>query len=356
MVLKRLFANGKAPAANTNNEAPGRAYALSPEHALAQMAVTGMMHNTFYASAEQQLDAILALAAKVSPGFVARTAVYCRERGFMKDVPALLVAYLAKHDVGLMKAVFPRVVDNGKMLRNFVQIVRSGTVGRRSLGSAPKRAAQAWFSSRTPETIFRNICSECSGDYINRKVAGSSPAGSNHGTVAQWVEQANEVSAPLVAACGGGSTAESRVASPRIRVRLPAAAPVECRRDSIGSQASWRVTRGSNPHRLGLFDPRRPFLRRGAVAARLAHNQEAVGSIPTSATASRSGHDGLVALVPLILGPRCVRSADDPRVPECSSAGQSARSGPERPQVRILPLRHRPQKETETMKPRKRRR
>jgi 60 kDa SS-A/Ro ribonucleoprotein len=156
MVLERLFANGKAPAANTNNEAGGRAYALSPEHALAQMAVTGTMHNTFYASAEQQLDAILALAAKVSPGFVARTAVYCRERGFMKDVPALLVAYLAKHDVGLMKVVFPRVVDNGKMLRNFVQIVRSGTVGRRSLGSAPKRAAQAWFSSRTPETIFRN--------------------------------------------------------------------------------------------------------------------------------------------------------------------------------------------------------
>jgi 60 kDa SS-A/Ro ribonucleoprotein len=74
----------------------------------------------------------------------------------MKDVPALLVAYLAKNDVGLMKAVFPRVVDNGKMLRNFVQIVRSGAVGRKSFGTAPKRAAQAWFSSRTPETIFRN--------------------------------------------------------------------------------------------------------------------------------------------------------------------------------------------------------
>ena len=56
MVLKRLFASGKAPVANTNNEAGGRAYAFSPEHALAQYAVTGTMHNTFYASAEQQLD------------------------------------------------------------------------------------------------------------------------------------------------------------------------------------------------------------------------------------------------------------------------------------------------------------
>ncbi len=156
MVLKRLFGSGKAPVANTNNEAGGRAYAFSPEHALAQYAVTGTMHNTFYATANDQLDTILALAAKVSPEFVAKTAIYCRTRGFMKDVPALLVAYLAKKDVGLMKEVFPRVVDNGKMLRNFVQIVRSGAVGRKSFGTAPKRAAQAWFASRTPETIFRN--------------------------------------------------------------------------------------------------------------------------------------------------------------------------------------------------------
>jgi 60 kDa SS-A/Ro ribonucleoprotein len=156
MVLKRLFGTGKALPANTQNEAGGRAYAFSPEHALAQYAVTGTLHNTFYATADEQLGSILALAERVSPEFVAKTAVYCRERGFMKDVPALLVAYLAKKDVGLMKAVFPRVVDNGKMLRNFVQIVRSGVTGRRSFGTAPKRAAQAWFASRSPETIFRN--------------------------------------------------------------------------------------------------------------------------------------------------------------------------------------------------------
>jgi 60 kDa SS-A/Ro ribonucleoprotein len=155
MVLKRLFGSGKVPAANTNNEAGGRAYALSPPHALAQCAVTGTLHNTFYATAEQQLDAILALAASVSPEFVAKTAVYTRQRGFMKDVPALLVAVLAKRNVDLMRAVFPRVIDNGKMLRNFVQIVRSGVVGRRSLGTAPKRAARGWFASRSPDAIFR---------------------------------------------------------------------------------------------------------------------------------------------------------------------------------------------------------
>jgi 60 kDa SS-A/Ro ribonucleoprotein len=156
-MLKRLFGfAGKAIAVDTKNEAGGRAYAFSPEHALAQYAVTGTMHNTFYATAEKQLEKLLELAESVSPEFVAKTALYCRTRGFMKDVPALLVAYLAKKDVGLMKAVFPRVIDNGKMLRNFVQVARSGIVGRKSFGTAPKRAAQAWFKSRTPENVFRS--------------------------------------------------------------------------------------------------------------------------------------------------------------------------------------------------------
>lgn len=156
-MLKRLFQfAGKANASNSFNEAGGKAYAFSPEHALAQYAATGTIENTFYASAENQLEKLLELAKAVSTEFVAKTALYTRTRSYMKDTPALLVAYLAKNDVALMKATFPRVIDNGKMLRNFVQIVRSGVVGRKSLGTAPKRAAQAWFKSRSPEVIFRN--------------------------------------------------------------------------------------------------------------------------------------------------------------------------------------------------------
>ena len=36
-MLKRLFGYGKAIAVDTKNEAGGRAYAFSPEHALAQI-------------------------------------------------------------------------------------------------------------------------------------------------------------------------------------------------------------------------------------------------------------------------------------------------------------------------------
>jgi 60 kDa SS-A/Ro ribonucleoprotein len=156
MAHKGLFAPaGKAPQADSKNQAGGRAYAFSAEHALAQYAATGTFHGTFYASEKDQLDKVLELASKVSPEFVAKTAVFARERGYMKDMPAFLAAYLAAKDVRLLAAIFPRVVDGGKMLRNFVQIVRSGVVGRKSFGTAPKRLAQRWFKSRSPEMIFR---------------------------------------------------------------------------------------------------------------------------------------------------------------------------------------------------------
>jgi 60 kDa SS-A/Ro ribonucleoprotein len=156
MSNKHLFGSAsQAPRTTAINEAGGPAYAFSPEHALAQYAMTGTFHGTFYASDEEQLDKVADLASKVSPELVAKTAIYCRKNGRMKDVPAFLVAWLAKNDVGLMLRVFPRVIDDARMLRNFVQIVRSGVTGRKSFGSAPKRALRDWFAARSPETIFR---------------------------------------------------------------------------------------------------------------------------------------------------------------------------------------------------------
>jgi len=69
---------------------------------------------------------VLELCADIDAEFIAKTAVFCRERGFMKDMPALLCAVLSVKDRELLARVFPRVIDNAKMLRNFVQIMRSG--------------------------------------------------------------------------------------------------------------------------------------------------------------------------------------------------------------------------------------
>jgi 60 kDa SS-A/Ro ribonucleoprotein len=142
------------PQAAARNEAGGAAYALSPKHQLAQLAATGCLNNTFYAQAQDQLDAVLALAREVDQVFVAKTAVYARRAGHMKDMPALLAATLAVRDVSLLAKVFPRVVDNGKMLRNFVQMLRSGAVSRKSLGTRPKKLVQQWLLEATEAQLL----------------------------------------------------------------------------------------------------------------------------------------------------------------------------------------------------------
>ncbi len=158
MANKSLFGSTSGrnvPVTDVINEAGGGAYAFSPKHALAQYASTGCLNSTFYVTAETQLDKIRGLCNGLDPEFIAKTAVYCRQRGFMKDVPALLCAILAHRDVATLERVFDRVIDNGKMLRNFVQIVRSGVAGRRSLGSAPRRLVRNWFEARSDDDLFR---------------------------------------------------------------------------------------------------------------------------------------------------------------------------------------------------------
>ncbi len=140
---------------DTINKAGGRAYELTPKHALAQYAVTGSFNSTFYANAEDQFAKVLELCEKVDPEFIAKLAVFARERGYMKDMPAFLAAMLSVKDKALLEAIFPRVINNGKMLRNFVQIMRSGAVGRKSLGTMPKRLVREWFENRNAESIFK---------------------------------------------------------------------------------------------------------------------------------------------------------------------------------------------------------
>jgi 60 kDa SS-A/Ro ribonucleoprotein len=158
MANKTLFKSliGKLiPATDAINEERAPGYALSPKHQLAQYAATGCLNTTFYATADEQLAKVLELCAELDAEFIARTAVFCRERGFMKDMPALLCAVLSVKDRELLGRVFPRVIDTAKMLRNFVQIMRSGAVGRKSFGSAPKRLVREWIDARDPATLFK---------------------------------------------------------------------------------------------------------------------------------------------------------------------------------------------------------
>ena len=163
MANKMLFKSKRGQrvaAADTVNEAGGLAYALPPKHALAQYAATGCLNSTFYAGADEQLATVLKLCRTVEPPFIAKTAVYARSKGYMKDLPALLCAVLAAgtdtvEGRKLLIDVFPKVIDDARMLRNFVQIVRSGVTGRKSLGSLPKFLVREWIEKRDDAALFR---------------------------------------------------------------------------------------------------------------------------------------------------------------------------------------------------------
>jgi 60 kDa SS-A/Ro ribonucleoprotein len=159
MANKNLFKSmlGRLiPFADATNLAGGPAFAHPPKQALAQYAATGCLNKTFYAEAEDQLYKIVKLCEELEADFIAKTAVFCRERGFMKDMPALLCAILSIAGTEQLRKVFPRVIDNGKMLRNFVQILRSGQTGRKSLGSLPKKLVLEWLDARTDEQLFKD--------------------------------------------------------------------------------------------------------------------------------------------------------------------------------------------------------
>jgi 60 kDa SS-A/Ro ribonucleoprotein len=184
------------PEVNAVNEAGGVAYAFDKQHALAQLAVSGCLSNTFYADARTQLDKVLELAKDCDSDFIAKTAMYARHGAFMKDMPALLMAILAARSAALsneatrlrqeskrcddyeranalrnqaiefeiyrnqtaalLAKTFPQVIDNGRMIRNFVQIVRSGTTGIKSLGSMPQRLVKDFFvENHDPAWLFR---------------------------------------------------------------------------------------------------------------------------------------------------------------------------------------------------------
>jgi 60 kDa SS-A/Ro ribonucleoprotein len=157
MANRSLFSSFQKalPNATARNEAGGRAYALAPKHALAQLAATGCFEQTFYAKAETQLTQLQELVDTVDDNtFLAKLAVFSRERAFMKDMPAALVAALASRDSELMHRVFDRAIDNGRVLRTLFQMIRSGRFGRKSLSSSLQRAFGRWLNEASVSKLL----------------------------------------------------------------------------------------------------------------------------------------------------------------------------------------------------------
>lgn len=154
--------------ADATNEAGGCAYKLEPKHALAQIAATGAFGKTFYSTAETQLQDVLNLIDEVDDNvFLAKLALYAREKAYMKDMPAALLVALSIRDNELTHRVFNRVVDNGRVLRTVFQMVRSGRIvrkgkdgslirSRKGLSSSLQRAFQRWFNEASNTKLINS--------------------------------------------------------------------------------------------------------------------------------------------------------------------------------------------------------
>lgn len=149
MANRAVFAS-----ATVQNHAGGKAFTKSDEEILVQYTMTGTFTDTFYTKGANQLAKVLDCAGRVSDEFLAKLAIYCRQRGAMKDMPALLTTLLVSRQSKYADTVFAQVIDNPRMLRNFVQMMRSGAVGRRSLGSKAKRLVKDFIGKLSDYSLW----------------------------------------------------------------------------------------------------------------------------------------------------------------------------------------------------------
>lgn len=250
MANLQLFQSAKQtsllPAALGFNAEGAPAYALTPRHQLAQYAATGCLNTTFYASAEAQLARVLELCKAVEPAFIAKTAVYCRERGYMKDMPALLVAVLAAQGAAEFPPAFERVINNGKMLRNFVQIMRSGVVGRKSLGSRPKKLVQAWLNSASEQVLLAAAVGNAPSLADVVKMVHPKPQDAWRAAFFAWLigKQYDAKALPPALAAFEAYKLDPAQAIPEVPFQMLTALPLSARDwAQIARQGSWQMVR-----------------------------------------------------------------------------------------------------------------
>ena len=238
-----------APKADAVNKAGGTAYEFSTKHKLAQYAATGCLNNTFYVSAEDQLATILELCGANEPEYIAQVALFARAKGYLKDMPALLCAVLSVRSPGLLAEIFDRVIDSPKMLRNFVQIMRSGVVGRKSLGTLPKRLILQWLENRTDEQLFSgSVGNDPSLADVIRMVHPKPKDASREALYAYLIGRTfNEESLPEIVKqyeAFKRNTNPGKVKAPDVPFQMLTALPLT-KKDwqQIARNASWTMTR-----------------------------------------------------------------------------------------------------------------
>ncbi|RAJ83624.1 TROVE domain-containing protein [Chitinophaga dinghuensis] len=96
----------------TTNHEGHTAFKLTPEMELYTTVVTASLSDQFYEKGTEKLDRIRHMMEQVDPSFIAKLAVYAREKMYMRSIPMVLAVELAKKHSGdnLVSQTVGRVV------------------------------------------------------------------------------------------------------------------------------------------------------------------------------------------------------------------------------------------------------
>jgi len=95
------------------NHQGGVAYKMGPEMELYSLVVTSTLSNRFYETAESQVARLRKLVQQVDPEFVAKLAIYAREKMYLRSIPLVLTVELARIHRGdsLVQRLTERVIQ-----------------------------------------------------------------------------------------------------------------------------------------------------------------------------------------------------------------------------------------------------
>ncbi|MCI4668167.1 MAG: TROVE domain-containing protein [Bacteroidia bacterium] len=130
----------------TNNHEGALAYTLSSKLELYTATVSTLLQKSFYESGDERLKRIIELVEQIAnkdPGFVAKLAVYAREKMYLRTVPVVLLVELAKVHNGdsLVRKALSRVIkrpDEITELLAYYQITNKRS-GAKKLGRLSKQ-------------------------------------------------------------------------------------------------------------------------------------------------------------------------------------------------------------------------
>ncbi len=133
--------------ANTVNHENFPAWQMSDAARLEQLALTGTLGNSFYASASEVTADALNLLERADAADLAKAIIRGRNEGFIRTFPLLGLVVLSKKSPELFQKAFPQVVLTGNDLEDFIDMTRR----LRGLGRSVKRAIHTYLQeSVTP--------------------------------------------------------------------------------------------------------------------------------------------------------------------------------------------------------------